>query len=81
MPDLERISWNRGKGRKVFGPVMRRGMKVHRSVKTRVEALDVAGRKKNYTPKIRPFVGKGVVRRLTVEEWLAENPQHFEWVD
>jgi hypothetical protein len=59
---------------------MRRGLKIHRSVKTRMEALDLDGKGGTYVPKIRPFV-KGKARRFTVEEWLAENPDHFEWVD
>jgi len=77
--------WNRGAGRRVFHPVMRRGMKVHRSVKTRLESLDKHGQQGSYLPKIRPFVKdktkKDGSRKLTVEEWLAENPEHFEWVD
>jgi len=72
--------WNRGKGRKVYRQVMRRGVKVHRSVRTRMMADGVGGEKKPYLPKIRCFIG-GKVRRLTREEWLAEEPEHFEWVD
>lgn len=74
------VSWNRGKGRKVYHLVMRRGMKVHRSVKARMLANDVGGGKAPYLPKIRCVIG-GVVRCLTKEEWLAEDPEHFEWVD
>ena len=74
------VSWNRGKGRKVDHRVMRRGMKVHRSVKTRMMANGVEGGKGQYLPKIRCVVD-GVARRLTREEWLAEVPEYFEWVD
>jgi len=75
------LTWNRGEGRKVYWPVMRRGLKVHRSVKTRMEALGTEGSSADtYLPRIRPFV-KGKPKRFTVDEWLAENPQHFEWVE
>jgi len=80
-----KVAWNKGDGRRVFHPVMRRGMKVHRSVKTRLESLDKHGQRGTYVPKVRPFIKgekkKGGSRMLTIEEWLAENPKHFEWVD
>jgi len=72
--------WNRGRGRQVYGLVMRRGMKVHRSVKTRMLAQTRQGNGKPYVPKIRCMVN-GTPRRLTREEWLAETPRYFEWVD
>jgi hypothetical protein len=74
-----KLVWNRGKGREVFGLVMRRGMKVHRSVKARMLAQEVRGGEP-YQPKIRCVI-KGKSRRLTREEWLADDPGHFEWVD
>ena len=37
-------------------------------------------KKEQYLPKIRCVVG-GQARRLTREEWLADPPEHFEWVD
>jgi uncharacterized protein (DUF2235 family) len=72
--------WNRGKGRQVYHLVMERGMKVHRSVKARMLALGPNGETKPYLPKIRCMIG-GKPRRLTREEWLADHPEHFEWVD
>jgi len=71
--------WNRGAGRKVFTQVMRRGMKVHRSVKTRMEASK-QGNLENYRPRIRPVIGNAA-RRLTIEEWVSDNPEFFEWVE
>jgi len=73
-----KLVWNRGKGRKVYHQVMHRGMKVHRSVRIRMEADGVGGGKADYVPKIRCVVN-GVVRSLTREEWLAG--KHFKWVD
>ena len=74
------VSWNRGKGRKVYHRVMQRGMKVHRSVKTRMEAGSTDGKGSPYVPKIRCVID-GEARRLTKEEWLAPEPKFFEWVD
>lgn len=59
---------------------MQRGMKVHRSVKIRMLAQAMEGERKPYSPKIRCIIN-GKARRLTREEWLAEQPAHFEWVD
>jgi hypothetical protein len=73
------ISLNRSGGRIVDRQVMECRMKVHRSVKTRIEASGNDGTKE-YTPRIRCWVD-GTVRRLTREEWLAEPPVHFDWVD
>ena len=73
------ISWNRGEGRIVYRRVMDRGMKVHRSVRTRIEASSEDGRKE-YLPLIRCSIN-GTIRPLTREEWLAEPPVYFEWVD
>lgn len=74
------VSWNRGQGRKVYHRVMERGMKVHRSVKTRMLARGVEGNGRPYVPKVRCVID-GEARRLTRDEWLAEQPQFFEWVD
>ena len=80
------VSWNRRKGREVYPRVMDRGMKVHRSVRIRMLAQGMEGKKgkgKQYRPKIRCRVHKGdaEARRPTREEWLAENPGFFNWVD
>ena len=73
-------SWNRRKGRQVYHLVMERRMKVHRSVKARMLARGRDGDGKQYLPKIRITVN-GKPKRLTREEWLAEPPAHFDWVD
>jgi hypothetical protein len=73
--------WNRGAGRTVYRPVMKRGMKVHRSVKTRIEALDHFGNTGHYIPKIKPHLRHEKPRQFTFEEWNTENPIQFEWVD
>ena len=72
------VSWNRGKGRIVYHLVMERGVKVHRSVKTRMLARGLDG--ELYLPEVRFTIGDEV-RCLTREEWLAETPEHFEWID
>ena len=74
------VSWNRGKSRIVHRQVMERGMKVHRSVKTRMLAVCNEG-EKQYRPKIRCEIAKGEIRRPTRGEWLAEEPTFFKWVD
>jgi len=72
--------WNRGRGRRTYNLVIRRGMKVHRSVKLRMLAQGRKGEGKPYVPRVRFFID-GQIRRLTREEWLADQPKHFEWVD
>lgn len=74
------VSWNRGKDREVYKEVMESGIKVHRSVRTRMLAFPMDGSNKLYLPKIR-FTVDGEPRRLTREEWLADEPEYFEWVD
>ena len=77
------VSWNRGKGREVYKEVMKRDVKikVHRSVKTRMLALPMEGSRKQYVPNIR-FPIDGVLRPLRRDdEWLADKPEHFVWVD
>jgi len=63
----------------VYHRVMRRGVKVHRSVKTRMLAHGIEGENRPYMPKIRCVID-GEARRLTREEWLADDPEFFEWV-
>ena len=74
------VSWNRGKGREVYEGVMKRGIKVHRSVKARMLAFPMDRSNELYVPKIRFTIG-GEVRRLSREEWLADKPEYFDWVD
>jgi hypothetical protein len=71
--------WNRKKGRPVYHLVMHRGMKVHRSVKIRMLAQPSEGGKK-YRPKIRCMI-QGKLRHIRSEEWLADEPKHFKWVN
>ncbi|KAI0078127.1 hypothetical protein K474DRAFT_1771218 [Panus rudis PR-1116 ss-1] len=49
--------WNKGQGRKIFKDEMEEGLKVHRSVKTRLEAGD-ALYNGLYIPKVRPNLPK-----------------------
>lgn len=65
---------------------MRAGVKIHRSVKTRLEATHRLGQA--YIPQVRPEIrdyvsGKKVkqARQLTHEEWNVDNPKYWEWVD
>ena len=64
----------------MYRRVMDRGMKVHRSVRTRIEASGKDGREE-YLPRIRCWIDTKTIRPLTREEWLAEPPAYFEWVD
>ena len=64
----------------MYDLVLKRGMRVHRSVKIRMLAQGTDGHGKLYVPKIR-FMINGRPRRLTREEWLEEEPRFFEWVD
>ena len=73
------VSWKFRKGRKVYRQVMPRGMKVHRSVRTRMLAHGMEGEKdKRYLPKIWCEID-GEIRRPTRKEWLAEDPKFFKW--
>ena len=74
------VSWNRGKGRVVYPGVMRRGMKVHRSVRARILDHGREGNGKPYRPRIRCTIGDEV-RPLSETEWLDPDPKHFKWVD
>ena len=60
--------------------VMKRGVKVHRSVKTRMLANGPNGEDPKYVPATR-FLTETGLRELKREEWLAEpKPKYFEWV-
>jgi hypothetical protein len=60
---------------------MKRGMKVHRSVRARIKAFPKDG-EDAYLPKIRCWIKEEkTTRELTRKEWLAERPDHFVWVD
>ena len=65
------FSWNRGRGRIVHHWVMDRGMKVHNSVRSRMED-------ETYRPKIRCQIDDKVWRPKR-NEWLQE--EFFKWVD
>ena len=58
--------------------MMSRGMKVHRSVKTRIESFRMR-KNESYLPKVR-FEIDGKTRCLSEGEWLDENQKLFEWV-
>ena len=80
------IRWNRGRGRKIPRHEMHEGLKVHRSVKTRLEASHRL--EEEYVPQIRPELKKFVngkkvkeAKRLTHEDWNVEDPKYWEWVD
>ena len=74
---LSVVSWNRGKGR-----IVDQRLKVHRSVKTRIEALGEDEKDEGYLPVIRCVIeGEKEPRCLRKAEWLADEPQHFKWVD
>ncbi|KDQ53578.1 hypothetical protein JAAARDRAFT_197382 [Jaapia argillacea MUCL 33604] len=79
---------NNGQGRKIFKHVVERdggkGLHVHRSVRTRLEALDAHGRLGTYVPLIRPnfpeYVdAKDDSPRLTYEQWMTD--ERIVWVD
>lgn len=72
---------NRGRGRKIYGDARRERLKVHRSVKTRLEILDESG-KSVYRPRAW-FNVKKDVDDTTVRpgSWNVENPDQWEWVD
>lgn len=86
------LRWNRGQGRKIVKDEMDEGLKVHRSVKTRLEAGEafVSGL---YAPKVRPHLPSGkhapgdlkMVSRepkaLPHGEWNVDEPVYWEWVN
>jgi hypothetical protein len=66
------------KGRVIDKGVIERHVKVHRSVKIRILAKPDEG--EPYLPAMHFRVGNAV-RKLKPEEWLAENPTYFQWVE
>ena len=64
----------------MYDSVIRDGMKVHRSVQTRILAERIEGERVPYLPKLR-LVVDGELRRLKREEWLAERSHYVKWVD
>ncbi|KAL5495495.1 hypothetical protein ACEPAI_958 [Sanghuangporus weigelae] len=76
---------NLGRGRKIYGDAKRDGIKVHRSVKTRLEVLD--GTKSVYKPrawfKYHPTLGKKCKKVSGPQEWNIDEPERclWEWVD
>lgn len=74
---------NLGRGRKIYGDAKKNGIKVHRSVKTRLEATNIRG-EPAYTPKawftFRDTSGKKSKGPI---EWNVDtpNPKNWEWVD
>ncbi|KAL4252467.1 hypothetical protein ABKN59_002783 [Abortiporus biennis] len=81
--------WNRGRGRKIPKSEMKEGLKIHRSVKTRLEASEML--RTRYVPQVRPWMKRfdehgnklkiRDPRPLTFEEWNVDQPEHWEWVD
>ncbi|KAI0091262.1 hypothetical protein BDY19DRAFT_1086277 [Irpex rosettiformis] len=81
----EGFKWivNRGRGRKIFKHEMKEGMRVHRSVKTRLEAGPIFFNG-HYIPRVRPSIGPGKKREprtLDHHEWNVDDPAYWEWVD
>ena len=74
-----RANW--GRGRKIYGDAKREGLKVHRSVKTRLEVLDDKG-KSVYKPRAW-FKMKAKANTTTDGPglWDVEDPDQWEWVD
>ncbi|EPQ57274.1 hypothetical protein GLOTRDRAFT_73944 [Gloeophyllum trabeum ATCC 11539] len=74
---------NFGFSRKIHKPIMDRGkIKVHRSVKTRLEAQESYGNANRvpYIPRVRPnFGGSGEPRQLSLADWNVESASWFEW--
>lgn len=73
-----------GDGRRIYGDARIKGLKVHRSVKTRLEVLDKAG-KQAYTPNAYFKIGQRDNKKfIESEEWNIDDPNaqtHWEWVD
>jgi len=81
---------NRGRGRKIPRTEMTEGLKVHRSVKTKLEATSKFDNP--YIPQVRPNIecldpDKGWRKtktdpvQLSHAEWNVEHPQYWEWVE
>lgn len=72
---------NRGKGRFIYGDATVKGIKVHSSVKTRLEVLD-AKKKSVYQPKAFVRVGPRE-KQVLITDWNIEIPDkdsQWEWV-
>ena len=77
--------WNRGQGRKIPKSEIDEGLKIHRSVKIRLEQLG-----EEYTPRARPNIriarrdahGNKIKepRSMTHYEWNTPNPAQWTWV-
>ena len=77
-------SWNRGRGREIHRVFMDAGMRVHRSVKTRLEAKGLPDGE--YVPRVRPHIiidgkDKCQIERLKYDQWTAVPVKYWEWVD
>ena len=66
---------------------MKEGLRIHRSVKTRLEATHRLNGE-TYIPQIRPEIKKYVAgkkvkeaKQLSHEEWNVDHPKYWEWVD
>ncbi|KDQ53573.1 hypothetical protein JAAARDRAFT_61279 [Jaapia argillacea MUCL 33604] len=75
---------NKGQGRIILRHVINSNgggeLHIHRSVKTRLEALDGNGQKETYVPRIQPdFEGSGGPSSLRHQEWMKE--KRIVWVD
>jgi len=84
-----RFTINNGRGRKVYKHIMKRGMLVHRSVLTRMKAIDRYNNAGTYIPLIQPNIPDytdetGGVRPMSFREWTDRKPyggEHlwFHW--
>ena len=76
---------NLGRGRKIYGDAKRNGIKVHRSVKTRLEVLE--GTRSAYKPRawFRYFATPGKKDRKVAgpQEWNVDEPDArlWQWVE
>ncbi|KAI0684957.1 hypothetical protein BC835DRAFT_1386911 [Cytidiella melzeri] len=85
----EGFKWivNQGRGRQIYKDEMDEGMKVHRSVKTRLEAGKIFYDGHHYVPRARPSIltdrekKRMEIRNLEHHEWNVDVPEHWEWVD
>ena len=75
------LSANFGRGRLLYGDALAQGLKIHRSVKTRLEILDKTGGSV-YCPNARMIV-KDSVGKTNVghSQWNVDKPDEWEWVD
>ncbi|GJE93482.1 DUF2235 domain-containing protein [Phanerochaete sordida] len=82
--------WNRCRGRMLAGKVIESGLRVHRSVKTRLEARGIRLKHTHspgelYIPQVRPALprakGEAWPTQLTHREWNVDVPLYWEWVD